>query len=623
MASEPSSPDFSELELAPEVLRAVQGLGYETPTPVQAQCIPHLLAGHDMVGQAQTGTGKTAAFALPLLSRIELGRREPQVLVLAPTRELALQVAEAFQSYARHLKGFHVLPLYGGQNIETQLRQLRRGAHVIVGTPGRVMDHLRRRTLSLAGLATVVLDEGDEMLRMGFVDDIEWILEQAPEKRQVALFSATMPAPIRKVAGRHLKDPVEIKVASKTATVSAIVQSHCIVNRHQKMDALTRLLEVQEFDAMLIFVRTKTATTEVAEKLQAHGFDVAAMNGDMNQSMRERVISRLKKGEVDIVVATDVAARGLDVKRISYVLNFDIPTEPQAYVHRIGRTGRAGRAGRALSFVQPRERHLLKAIERAIGQRIQPMELPTADNLSEHRIDRFVARLQETISNQKLDFFYRLVARIEEDNELSVTDIAAALTFLSQGERPFVVETLKAPPGKQRREREPAARSQSHPTRDSSSRPPAKRAPEAPARSESRAPREDRKHDDDVPRLNYRIDVGTTHGVTAREIVGAIANEAGLDGQYIGRVVIGDKHSTVELPEGMPHDIYQHLCKVYVCNQQLNLRIQDMPNQGERLPTKAGKRVVPDKPARVKKKKKPAAMRRAKRRKEERKKLGK
>ncbi len=629
MASEPSSPDFSQLELAPEVLRAVQGLGYETPTPVQAQCIPHLLAGHDMVGQAQTGTGKTAAFALPLLSKIDASRREPQVLVLAPTRELALQVAEAFQSYARYLKGFHVLPLYGGQNIETQLRQLRRGAHVVVGTPGRVMDHLRRRTLSLAGLATVVLDEGDEMLRMGFVDDIEWILEQAPKKRQVALFSATMPAPIRKVAGRHLKDPVEVKVASKTATVAAIVQSHCIVNRHQKMDALTRLLEVQEFDAMLIFVRTKTATTEVAEKLQAHGFDVAAMNGDMNQSMRERVISRLKKGDLDIVVATDVAARGLDVKRISYVLNFDIPTEPQAYVHRIGRTGRAGRAGRALSFVQPRERHLLKAIERAIGQRIQPIELPTADNLSEHRIDRFVARVQETLSGQKLDFFYRLVARIEEEHAMSVTDIAAALTFLSQGERPFVVQALKAPPAKKRREREPAPRAQSRPTRESrppresAPRSPSRQAPEAETRSEPRRPREVRKHDDDIPRICYRVDVGSAHGASAREIVGAIANEAGLDGQYIGRVDIGDEHSTVELPEGMPHDIYQHLCKVYVCNRQLNLRIQDVPAHGERLPSKAPKRVVPDTSPRVKKKKKPAAVRRAKRRKEERKKQAK
>ncbi len=563
MSSAPSALSFASLQLSANVLSAVQELGYEAPTPIQAECIPHLLEGRDLVGQAQTGTGKTAAFALPLLSRIDVTLNKPQVLVLAPTRELALQVSEAFQSYARHLKNFHVLPLYGGQSMTVQLRQLNRGAQVIVGTPGRVMDHLRRKTLSLKDLSALVLDEGDEMLKMGFIDDIEWIFEQAPEQRQVALFSATMPDRIRRVARKHLKDPVEIKVKVKTETVSTIEQRHCVVTRHHKMDALTRVLEVEAFDGMLIFVRTKTATAEVAEKLQAHGFAAEALNGDMSQDMRERTIARLKAGKLDIVVATDVAARGLDVERISHVVNFDIPNDPESYVHRIGRTGRAGREGKALLFVQPRERNLLRVIERTTRQPIPAMELPSADDLSEHRIDRFMAKLRETLADQDLDYYYRLISRIEKEQEMSSTDIAAALTYLEQRERPFIVQDLKtARPERPERGARPAFRERSEAgTRGDQQH------------SKPKRERHAKGKDDGIPRLRYRIAVGHNHQVTPREIVGAIANEAGLEGHYIGAIDIHDDYSLVDLPEGMPKEIHQHLRKVYVCGQTLNIQL--------------------------------------------------
>ncbi|MDJ0808390.1 MAG: DEAD/DEAH box helicase [Gammaproteobacteria bacterium] len=548
MSSDSSAPSFASLQLSANVLSATQELGYEAPTPIQAECIPHLLEGRDLLGQAQTGTGKTAAFALPLLSRIDVSLNKPQVLVLAPTRELALQVAEAFQSYAHHLQNFHVLPLYGGQSMTVQLRQLKRGAQVIVGTPGRVMDHLRRKTLSLQDLGALVLDEADEMLKMGFIDDIEWIFEQAPQPRQVALFSATMPEPIRRVARKHLTDPVEIKVKVKTETVSTIEQRHCVVTRHHKMDALTRLLEVEAFDGMIIFVRTKTATAEVADKLQAHGFAAEALNGDMNQAMRERTIGRLKSGKLDIVVATDVAARGLDVERISHVVNYDIPNDPESYVHRIGRTGRAGREGKALLLVQPRERNLLKVIERTTRQPIPPMELPSADDLSEHRIDRFMALLRETLADQDLDYYYRLISRIEQEQEMSSTDIAAALTYLEQRERPFIVEELKS------------GRSQRADKRELKARKP---------KRERRA----KDQDDAIRRQRYRIEVGHKHQVSPREIVGAIANEAGLEGHYIGAIDIHEDFSLVDLPEGMPKEIYQHLRKVYVCGRPLKIQL--------------------------------------------------
>ncbi len=549
MDSAPASVGFDRFGFPATVLKAVTDLGYETPTPIQQQCIPHLMEGRDLLGQAQTGTGKTAAFALPVMSDIDLKQRDPQALVLAPTRELALQVAEAFQSYAHGMKGFHVLPLYGGTGIATQLRQLKRGAHVIVGTPGRVMDHLRRGTLSLKGLKTLVLDEADEMLNMGFIDDIEWIFEQTPADRRVALFSATMPKGIRNVARKYLDNPVEVKVACKTETVTTIEQLHCVVTPFHKMDALTRVLEVEALDAMLVFVRTKTATVEVAEKLEAHGFSAEALHGDMNQAMRERTVGRLKSGKLDIVVATDVAARGLDVERVSHVVNYDIPYDPEAYVHRIGRTGRAGRKGKALLFVSPRERHLLKSIERAIRQKIPPMSLPSADDLGEHRIEQFMRLLRDTAVNQDLDFYYRLVSRIENEQEMSVTDIAAALTFLSQRERPFIVKEIKVPVAKKRP--------------DSRTEPRGGRGRKGQGKPEQGG--------DDLPRTRYRIEVGRQHGATPREIVGAIANEAGVEGKHIGYIGIHDTHSTVDLPEGMPKEIEKHLQKVIVCGQRLRI----------------------------------------------------
>ncbi len=557
MTASNKSESFAGLDLAPDLLRTVLDMGYEAPTSIQAEAIPHLLTGRDLIGQAQTGTGKTAAFALPLLSRLELQERLPQVLVLTPTRELALQVAEAFKSYANRLRSFHVLPLYGGQSMSLQLRQLQRNPQVIVGTPGRVMDHLRRKSLNLEGLRTLVLDEADEMLNMGFIEDIEWIFEQAPAERQVALFSATMPTAIKRIARKQLRDPVEIKVKSKTETVTTIDQSHCVVTRHHKMDALTRLLEVEPFDGMIIFVRTKTATVEVADKLEAHGFAAEALNGDMNQAMRERTVSRLKSGQLDIIVATDVAARGLDVERISHVVNFDIPNDPESYVHRIGRTGRAGRTGKALLFVQPRERGLLKAIERTTRQPIPAIDLPTADDLSEHRIERFIEMLRETLSEQDLDFYYRLISRIEKEQETSALDIAAALTYLSQKSRPFIVDELQMPAKEHRRDKK-ETRTTNYERSD--------------RKQKGRRPK-----DASIPFERYRLEVGSNHEVSPREIVGAIANEAGLEGNLIGRVEILEDHSTVELPVGMPKEIYHHLRRVFVRGQRMNLQLIDQP----------------------------------------------
>ncbi len=542
---------FDQLGLAEPVLRALKELGYEAPTPVQAQCIPLLLEGRDLLGQAQTGTGKTAAFALPLISRIDANSPVPQVLVLAPTRELALQVAEAFQSYAHHLKGFHVLPLYGGQAYDQQIRQLRRGVQVVVGTPGRVMDHIRRGTLQLDGIRALVLDEADEMLNMGFSEDIEWIFDQAPEQRQVALFSATMPPAIRKVAQTHLHDPREIKVEARSETVDTIEQQHCVVTRFHKLDVLTRVLEMEDFDAMLIFVRTKNATVELAEKLSAHGFAAEALHGDMNQAMRERAVERLKKGKLDIIVATDVAARGLDVERIGLVVNYDIPNDPESYVHRIGRTGRAGRKGRALLFVQPRERHLLRAIEKTIRQQIPALQPPSADQLTEHRIDRFTDDLRRTLAEQDLDFFHRLVARIAREQEMQTQDIAAALAYLSQKDRPLEVQDTGPKGGRQ------GTGDDQRPKGEFKERPPRKERGDGPR--------------EQVPMLRYRIEVGHQDGVKPGEIVGAIANEAGLEGRYIGRIDIQDDHSLVDLPEGMPKEIAQILQRTRVRGKALKL----------------------------------------------------
>jgi len=437
---------FSDLNLAEPILRALTDVGYETPTPIQARTIPLLLEGRDVLGQAQTGTGKTAAFALPILSNIDLSLTDPQVLVLAPTRELAIQVAEAFHKYAEHLKGFHVLPVYGGQEYGGQLRMLKRGVHVVVGTPGRVMDHMRKGSLKLHSLKCLVLDEADEMLRMGFIDDVEWILEQTPSERQVALFSATMPAPIRRIAQKYLNDPVEVTIKAKTTTVDTIRQRYWIVGGSHKLDILTRILEVEPFEGMLIFVRTKTMTLELAEKLQARGYSASALNGDMVQQQRERTVDQLKAGTLNIVIATDVAARGLDVERISHVINYDIPSDTESYVHRIGRTGRAGRSGEAILFVSPREKNMLYSIEKATRKKIELMELPSTEIINDKRIAKFKQRISDTIAAEDLAFFTRLVEQYCREHDVPELDAAAALAAMVQGDTPlFFLQNRQRP----------------------------------------------------------------------------------------------------------------------------------------------------------------------------------
>jgi ATP-dependent RNA helicase DeaD len=550
---------FEDMDLSAPLLQALKDVGYETPSQIQAASIPVLLAGRDLVGQAQTGTGKTAAFALPLLDRLDLNLNQPQVLVLTPTRELALQVAEAFQTYAHHLKGFHVLPVYGGQGMDLQLRQLRRGVQVVVGTPGRVMDHLRRKTLSLQSLRTLVLDEADEMLRMGFIEDVEWILEQTPPQRQVALFSATMPEEIRKVARQHLREPAEIKIQSNTATVEAIDQFYWQVTGTNKLDALTRILEAQDIDAALIFVRTKTATVQLAEKLEARGHSCAALSGDVTQALRERTIDHLKNKKLDIVVATDVAARGLDVSRISHVINYDIPTDVEAYVHRIGRTGRAGRKGTAILFVAPREMRLLRAIERATKQQMQQMQLPSFQTIVDKRIEQFKQQLLQTVAEQKLDFFQNVIEQLRQAEELSIEQIAAALAYLVQEERPLQTQFSAADDdietGSYDTPRRGGDRNQ---RREDGPRP-------------ERKKREHRKLEAGMVR--YRIEVGRNHGVMPKDIVGAIANEAGVEYDSIGYIGLEAEYSTVDLPEGMPAEILQHLKKIRVRQRPMNISV--------------------------------------------------
>ena len=552
-------PSFRDLALIEPVLRALDDVGYETPSPIQAQTIPLLLKGKDVLGQAQTGTGKTAAFALPILSRIDLKQKDPQVLVLAPTRELAIQVAEAFQRYAAHLKGFHVLPIYGGQDYSTQLRQLKRGAHVVVGTPGRVMDHMRKGTLNLDGLGYLVLDEADEMLRMGFIDDVEWILEQIPEQRQIALFSATMPTVIRKIAQEYLNEPEHITIKVTSASAEFIRQRYWLVSGVHKLDALTRILEVETFDGMIIFVRTKTATVELAEKLEARGYSAAAINGDMSQALRERAIANLKNGKLDILIATDVAARGLDVDRITHVVNYDIPYDTESYVHRIGRTGRAGRTGDAILFIAPRERNLLANIEKATKQKVEEMGLPSTEVINNKRISRFKQNITDTLGAEELSFFSQLIEQYQQEHNVTALEIAAALAKLVQGETPLLMQN---PPKRARDSRD------DRPSRDDKS-------------SKSDRPQKDRKPKRafgggaDIEMETYRIEVGHNHGVKPGNIVGAIANETGIDGDHIARIRIQDDYSTVELPAGMPKELFQELKKVRVAGQQLNISKMD------------------------------------------------
>ena len=616
---------FQQLALSEPVMRALTDVGYESPSPIQAATIPYLLEGRDLVGTAQTGTGKTAAFALPILSRIDVNRSTVQALVLAPTRELAIQVAEAFQKYAAHIRGFHVMPIYGGQSYGPQLHALKRGVHVVVGTPGRVIDHLEKGTLDISQLQCLVLDEADEMLRMGFIDDVENVIKRTPAGRQVALFSATMPAPIRRIAGTYLKDPAEVTIKGKTTTAINTRQRYWLVSGVQKLDALTRILEAETFDGMIIFSRTKISTDELAAKLEARGFSAAAINGDIPQALREKTIQRLKDGHIDILVATDVAARGLDVDRISHVVNYDIPYDTEAYVHRIGRTGRAGRSGDAILFVTPRERGMLRAIERATRQPIEPMNLPTIDDVNTHRISKFKQQITDALSKGDLGIYRNLIEQYESEHDVPAVEIAAALARIAQRETPLLLEAPSRPergewerraeargdrPVREPRmhsERSEAPRESSRPRNEAAPRSerfervdrpvrelgPSASAP-APARvsrerldeisvptEETSAPIRERPpaaervqrgvHSMEPGMERFRIEVGHEHNVQPGNIVGAIANEADLESKHIGRIEIFDSFTLVDLPEGMPDDLMEHLQGVRVAGQKLRI----------------------------------------------------
>ena len=599
-----SSTDFAELGISAPVLKAVQQLGYEQPSPVQAQSIPILLEGKNLLGTAQTGTGKTAAFALPFLSMLDEKQKTPQILVLTPTRELAIQVAEAFQTYAKFIKGFHVLPIYGGADISGQLRGLKRGAQVVVGTPGRMLDHLRRRSLDLSEVKGLILDEADEMLRMGFIDDVETILSKTPDHCQRALFSATMPPAIRRVSQKYLGDAETVNIQNKTKTVERIEQQYVTCKSHQKMDALTRVLEVEAFDGMIIFVRTKSSTVDIAERLEARGFSSAALNGDLSQALRERTINRLKKGQVDIVVATDVAARGLDVERISHVINFDIPYDNESYVHRIGRTGRAGRDGKAILFITPKENRMLRSIEKSTRQVIKPMAMPSNEEVSGQRIQQFTEQLMKTMALPKLDKFRSLIQQLADENELDMGDIAAALAFENQKERPLFpkLETIAAPSSRDRdgdsgrernRDRGDRTKDRGERTKDRGERKEhrGQRTESRDTRGESRNERSDRPqrearakdadaNRDGVPMVTYRLEVGNNDKITPSNIVGAIANEADIESRFIGEIKLHDEYSTVDLPKGMPTELLNHLKKVRVCAKPMQISVLNGDNSG-------------------------------------------
>lgn len=567
--SEPSFPLFADLKLSEPLLRVLQELGYESPSPIQAATIPLLLNNRDVLGQAQTGTGKTASFALPILARIDIKQTTPQALVLAPTRELAIQVAEAFQRYATYIPGFHVLPIYGGQSYGAQLSALRRGVHVVVGTPGRVIDHLEKGSLDLSKIKTMVLDEADEMLRMGFIDDVETILQKTPESRQTALFSATMPSAIKRIATTYLRDPDLITVAAKTGTADNIRQRYWLVSGMQKLDALTRILEAENFDGMIIFARTKLGTEELASKLQARGFSAAAINGDIQQQQRERTIQQLKDGKIDILVATDVAARGLDVERISHVINYDVPHDPESYTHRIGRTGRAGRSGEAILFIAPRERNLLKAIERATRQPISVLELPSVEAVNDVRIARFKEQIAETIAAGGLEVFHSLIEDYEREHNVPAVEIAAALAKLARGDVPLLLDKKNEVRERSWSDDKPVSggrfeRAERFERGDRPER--FERTERAAAPRKERIPRAP-----DAGMQSFRIEVGHAHGVKPGNIVGAIANEASLDSKYIGRIEIYDDYSTLDLPENLSPEQFNHLKTVWVAGQQLNI----------------------------------------------------
>jgi ATP-dependent RNA helicase DeaD len=556
---------FASLGLPFPILRSLEELGYEEPSPIQANSIPPLLEGQDVLGMAQTGTGKTAAFALPLLARTKVDFRKPQVLVLAPTRELAQQVSEAVKTYSKYIADVGVSAIYGGSDYGSQLRQLKRGPQWVVGTPGRVMDHLRRGSLNLDEIKAVVLDEADEMLRMGFIDDVNWILEHAPRERQVALFSATMPKEIQKVAETHLTDPVQVKIKAKTTTNDNITQKYWFVAGAHKNDALLRIAEVEDFDAMMVFVRTKQATEEVAEFMQSNGFKCSPLNGDIPQQLREKAVDKLKQGQLDILVATDVAARGLDVERISHVINYDIPQDTESYVHRIGRTGRAGRNGVAIAFVRGREKRMLRDIEKATRQQIEEIQLPTADQVNAKRKERFQSRILESIDTEKNKIYRDLVDELlgaQPEEPIDPLDLAAALARLVQGNKPLFLSPDSDRPQRSREPRE------GREPRDRNGR---ERSPRGsrPVPSEAAKPLKDHP---DVEMIRYWVNVGYNHGLKPGNLVGAIANEADLESAFIGHIEINDHFSVVDLPSGMPGETLNLLKKTRVCGQSLNIK---------------------------------------------------
>ena len=537
---------FSDLNLPDNILKTLDEIGYETPSLIQSKAIPSILNKHDILGTAQTGTGKTAAFALPILANLNLAQKEPQVLVLTPTRELAIQVAEAFQTFSRHIKGLHVLPIYGGTDYAPQIRGLKRGVHVIVGTPGRVMDHIKKGTLRLGKLSNMVLDEADEMLQMGFIDDVEWILKHTPKTRQTSLFSATMPKAIHHIAKTYLNNPHEVFIKQKTATATTIEQKYWLVSGLHKLDALTRILEGEPFDAIIVFARTKTATVDLAEKLCARGYAAAALNGDIAQNQRERIIIGLKEKKFDILVATDVAARGLDVTRVSHVINYDIPHDNESYIHRIGRTGRAGRAGTAILFVSPRERRLLRAIEKATKKEITQMILPSTQAINQSRITRFKDKIIDATQGADLDMFQKIIESIETQNDIPAVEIAAGLAKLYQGNTPFFLSEK--------------------PVKD-------KYASKGEKRPQAKS-----------GMMRFRLEVGKKHRVKPGNIIGCIANEANLDGQMIQNLSIENNFSFLDLPFDISKEVLHRLKSVLVCGQELNIAHLDQRPKRKKTP---------------------------------------
>jgi ATP-dependent RNA helicase DeaD len=587
---------FKDLNLPSELLQAIEKVGYETPSPIQAESIPLLLDGHDLLGQAQTGTGKTAAFALPMLANIDAEANYPQLLVLAPTRELAIQVAEAFQVYASFSKKIRVLPIYGGQSYDNQIRQLKRGVQVIVGTPGRVIDHIQRKTLKLDQLKFLVLDEADEMLRMGFIDDVELILSHAPKERQTALFSATMPPQIKKISQRYLNNPKHVKIESKVSTAPSIRQRYCQVAGHHKLEALTRILEVEQFDGVIVFVRTKTATLELADKLSARGYDVEALNGDIPQKSRERTVERLKSGNIDILIATDVVARGLDVERVSHVINFDIPYDTESYVHRIGRTGRAGRSGDAILFISHREKRLLFQIEKATNQKIDQMAIPSISDINESRLGRFKTSVIEATKDDSIQSLIPIIDAIKAEAEVDAEVLMAALAKIAQGDEPLLLKEgdrpdLNAMP--ERRERSDSFGGRERGGRNGERGRGGERGDRGGRGGErgERRPRERTSTAPDAGMKRFRIDVGHVHHVKPGNIVGAIANEANISSKNIGAIEIYDTYSTVDLPAAMPAETKEQLSGTRVAGQRLAIR-----EWSEKPPARSGKDGGSDRP---------------------------